>query len=216
MKVACYLIVLIVSVFAANAATGTNLITNGDFEQGNTGFNTGYTYITSGLVEGSYAITTSPHNIHEFYADYPDHTTDGVNMLMANGATNPDVTVWEQQVQLLPDVEYEFSFWLSTANEYEPGDINPADLQYFINNVPMGQVTAPTTYGIWIQESITWTNSPAYRSAYIRIVDTDISGWGNDFALDDISFEVVPEPATICLLVLGGLGLIRRKKQNRA
>ena len=38
------------------------------------------------------------------------------------------------------------------------------------------------------------------------------SDWGGTFFLDDISVTVVPEPATMILLGLGGLSILRRRK----
>ncbi|MFH1369887.1 MAG: PEP-CTERM sorting domain-containing protein [Planctomycetota bacterium] len=215
MKVTCYLMVLSVSIFATNAATGANLIANGDFELGNTGYNTGfntsYIYSPTGFPEGTYAVNTNPRNLNTLFADYHDHTTGAGNMLIANGATNPNVTVWEQILFVTPDTSYEFSFWLSTANEYVPSGINPADLEYFINDISLGIISTPEQYGVWIQESNFWY-SGASTTATIKIIDTDINGWGNDFALDDISFVPVPEPATLLLLGLGGLATMRRRR----
>jgi hypothetical protein len=46
-----------------NSSIGANLVINGDFEAGNTGFSTGYTYTDVPqdlLPEGHYAICTDP------------------------------------------------------------------------------------------------------------------------------------------------------------
>lgn len=212
MKAAYCLVIFAVSILVTNAATGTNLIANGDFEQGVTGFNTGYDYNSTAFPEGKYAITTNPKNNHPFYADYHDHTTSTGNMMIANGATSPDVIVWVQTVSILPDTNYEFSFWLSTANE-ALSDINPADLEYFINDASLGIISPPEQYGVWIQESKFWY-SGAYTSVTIRIVDTDTNWWGNDFALDDISFETVPEPASATMIALGAALFASRRKRR--
>ena len=198
-------VIVLLGISYAKTASGENLIYNGDFEQGAVGFNTGYVYNSTAFPEGTYSICTNPRNIHPFFADYQDHTTGSGNMLVANGALNPGVAVWEQTVSVSPDTNYEFSFWVSTANEYEPLiDINPADLEYFINGVSLGIVSPPFQYGVWIQESNFWYSGTS-TTATIKIVDTDTNYWGNDFALDDIRF--VPEPATILLLSFGGLAL---------
>jgi hypothetical protein len=206
---ASYLMAFVVSILVTNGAIGANLIVNGDFEQGNTGFNNGYSYSSDSLFpEGTYTISTNPRNFGTLFASYNDHTTGAGNMMIANGATISNVTVWEQTVSISPNTNYEFSFWLSTAND-APDNINPAELEYFINDVSLGMISSPEQMGIWIQESKFWY-SGAYTAATIKIVDTDTNWWGNDFALDDISF--VPEPATLLLFGLGGLATMRRRR----
>ncbi|MCJ7730193.1 MAG: PEP-CTERM sorting domain-containing protein [Sedimentisphaerales bacterium] len=209
MKVAYYLMVFAVSILVTNGAIGENLIFNGDFEQGDTGFNTDYTYSPTGFPEGTYAINTDPYNLAPLWASYNDHTTGAGNMMIVNGATSPDVVVWEQTISLSPNTNYAFSFWLSKANEGEGGD--PSELEYFINNVSLGVMNTPEQRGIWVQDSKPWY-SGTDTVATIKMVDRNTSWWANDFALDDISFETVPEPGTVCLLGLGVLGLVRRKR----
>ena len=60
-----------------------NIVTNGDFESGNTGFTSGYSYYTTnsntwGVIgqEGTYTINTNSANVHNNFGNYPclDHT----------------------------------------------------------------------------------------------------------------------------------------------
>jgi hypothetical protein len=88
-----------------------NLIVNGDFELGNTGFSTDYGYdpnTTSGL-NGEYEINTVP-----FYFDYDschDHTTGFGNYMIAGADFIPDQNVWCESVPVLPNTDYVFSAW---------------------------------------------------------------------------------------------------------
>jgi hypothetical protein len=201
--------VLAISTLAASTSMGGNLIINGDFEMGNTGFSSGYDYNDFAFPSCRYSITTSPRNNHPWYADYHDHTTGTGNMLLANGHLEPYVAVWEQTVAVIPNTNYEFSFWVSTANEADPSINNQADLEYYINDeYYIGSITAPAQYGQWIQATATW-NSEYNTTATIKIIDMDTEEYGNDFAIDDIRF--VPEPATILLLGIGAA--ILRKRQ---
>jgi hypothetical protein len=97
-------------------ASATNLIINGDFEAGNTGFSTGYQYYNGTdfqLIEGRYAIGVDPYNYHQAAASYGDHTSGQGNMMIVNGISSPDVTLWQQTISVLQNTDYEFSLWLS-------------------------------------------------------------------------------------------------------
>ncbi|MCJ7730192.1 MAG: PEP-CTERM sorting domain-containing protein, partial [Sedimentisphaerales bacterium] len=178
------------------------------FEQGNTGFSTSYTYTDSqpsGLdPAGYYAIGIDPSYYHLGTVSYGDHTSGYGNMMIVNGHTSPDVTLWQQTVSISPNTEYEFSLWLSNWD----GD-PPAQLEYFINDISIGSSSTPETTSEWIRFSKLW-QSGLNTMATIRIVDIETAWGGNDFAIDDIT--LVPEPGTVVLLGLGGLGLIHRKR----
>jgi hypothetical protein len=96
-----------------------NLVVNGDFEAGNTGFSSAYIYGTGGTYgllssEGQYAIATSPNATHMNFSDCVDHTPTGVgNMLVANGSGTPNTSVWCQSISVDPNTNY--LFW---AKEY--------------------------------------------------------------------------------------------------
>jgi hypothetical protein len=69
-----------------------NLIVNGDFEQGNTGFTTEYDMPTSstsqwGLLgdNATAAISTSPSEVHNNFCIGSDHTSGSGNMMIFNG-----------------------------------------------------------------------------------------------------------------------------------
>jgi hypothetical protein len=209
-KLVCFMLLTLSAFFATSAIGAQNLIFNGDFEAGNIGFSTGYEYSPGyyGLHdEGLYAIGPDPQYSHPDFALFGDHTlgVDDINMMIVNGATSPDVNVWEQSLSIFPNTEYEFSFWLaecsSTPNEYQ------ANLETFINGISIGKIE-PNQPGQWIEFSKLW-QSGANTTATIRIVDIETAVSTNDFAIDDISF--VPEPATLFLFAYAGLLLRKRK-----
>ena len=209
MKVTSYLVAFAVSIFVTSAAIGENLIFNGNFEQGNTGFNTGYTYTDTqpkGLFPGGYyAIGVDPSLYHTGTVSYGDHTSGYGNMMIVNGHTEPGVTLWEQTVAISPNTDYEFSLWLSNWD----GD-PPAQLEYFINDISIGSSFTPDTTGEWIGFSELW-QSGSNTTATIQIVDIETAWGGNDFAIDDVSF--VPEPASATILILGAT-LIASKRRR--
>ena len=69
---------------------GPNLIYNGDFELGNTGFFSQYIYNNTSLWdEGTYMVGPNPQTYHSHFSSCPDHTTGTGNHMIINGQSNP-------------------------------------------------------------------------------------------------------------------------------
>lgn len=171
----------------------SNLIVNGDFEAGNTGFTTDYVVGTGGTFgplssEGTYAISTSPNLVHTNFSNCQDHTPNpGAQMMIVNGSGNPNTNVWCQTVPVDPNTDYQFSTWASSALN----DNNVAQLQFSINGSVFGAVFSPTSAGCnWNQFYQIW-NSGIQTSAQICIVNQNTGVSGNDFMIDDISFAPI-------------------------
>jgi gliding motility-associated-like protein len=164
-----------------------NLIVNGDFEGGNFGFTSDYTYSPTNLVpEGTYAVLPNPQAAHPGFAACGDHTSGGGNMMAVNGAGTPNQNVWCQTVAIQPNTQYIFSAWVTSLHPS-----SPARLQFSINGGTIGPIfTAPSTTCTWLNFYTTW-NSGANTSATICIVNQNTVLGGNDFALDDIVFSPV-------------------------
>jgi len=166
--------------------TGANLVVNGDFSAGNTGFTSDYTYTTNGFPEGMYGVGPNPAVWLPNAPPCIDHTSGSGNMLMINGAQQADVNVWSQTVTVSPNTDYAFSAWLENITT-----VNPSILQFSINGHPMGNLlTANVNFCIWDQFYTVW-NSGSSTTAVISIVNQNTIFSGNDFALDDISFSPV-------------------------
>lgn len=166
--------------------TGANLITNGDFTQGNTGFTSAYTHTTPNTTEGQYFIGTNPQAWNGGMSACGDHTTGTGNMMMVNGAPVADVNVWSQAVTVTPNTNYAFSTWVQSVV-----NVNPAQLQFSINGKNISTlITASLPACTWVQFYTTW-NSGTSTTAVISIVNKNTVLQGNDFALDDISFAPV-------------------------
>lgn len=187
-------------ILTGSALSGNNLITNGTFSNGNTGFGSSYGYVVDGSAtnelqpEGLYTVTLLPSTTHTNFNSVPDHT--GVtspptirNQMVVNGATVPGVVVWSQTVSVNKDVDYQYSYWIQTV--VNGVDANPAQLQLFVNGVAAGpiKIANPTT-GIWTQFIYNW-NSSNYDTAVLTLVNQNTIAGGNDFALDDIVFQQV-------------------------
>lgn len=173
-----------------NVVVSGNLVSNGDFEMGNVGFGSSYGYpaepfTTSSLVpEGLYAIVNFPSTVHGNFTSSGDHTTGTGKQMVVNGATNPGMVVWSQSVAVVPNADYEFSYWVQTV--VNGNDSNPAQLQLYINGVASGSIfTANPTTAKWIQFVFN-TNAGSNTTLNLEIVNQNTIPGGNDFALDDI------------------------------
>lgn len=196
--------------FNSEYAFSANLIVNGDFEAGNSGFTSDYADGVTDLSGRTYMVIDNPSDYHSLASSYGDHTSGSGLMMAVNGWDEVDKIVWSQTITVSPNTEYSISAWISTW--YSP---SPAELQFLINSNSIGIVTAPSTTAAWENFSTTW-NSGATISASIEIIDLNTDGTGNDFALDDISMNVVPEPISSTLFLIGGatLGFRRLRKSK--
>jgi hypothetical protein len=178
----------------APQGTGKNLVINGDFENGNTGFTTAYAF-GNVRAAGTYVIGTNPSVAPGAYPDwcnYADHTTGTGNMMIVNGGPSATMTVWEQVVTVNPSTDYTFSYW---ATEVDRVSQSVPRLFVGINGTIVGisalSKVCPDNGGRWENFTFTW-NSGTSQSADLAIFDQNTDAAFNDFALDDISFSAVP------------------------
>lgn len=166
--------------------TGKNLIINGDFSSGNTGFTSQYNHATPNITEGQYFIGTAPNSWNPNFQNACTGRGGSGNIMMVNGNPVANAEVWKQTITVTPNTNYAFSTWIqSLFND------NPAQLMFSINGVTIGNtITATVPVCNWTQFFTTW-NSGNNTSAIISIVNKNTLVWGNDFALDDISFAPV-------------------------
>ena len=197
-----------------------NLLSNGGFELGPTGIQSNLTLSTDLMTEGHYFVDTNPHAYHPLWASIGGHPNDTGNMMIVNGSTIPNQMVWGQSgIAVSTNTFYLLSFWVASLY-----DANPAAFQVKINGTQVGSIyTIPSTVGKWTQDVVLW-NSGASNTANLGIFDQTVTANGNDFALDDISFDnpfapqaalaSLPEPGSF-VLVAGALcalyGSHRRK-----
>ncbi len=164
-----------------------NLIINGDFSQGNTGFSTDYNYVADlpnvqneMVPAGTYTVINNPNLVHTGFSACGDHTGGG-NMMVLNGAPSFQ-NVWCQTIAITPNTWYNVSAWVASVSPS-----SPAHLRFSINGVQIGSVVNATPIPCqWIPFNANW-NSGVNTTATICILNLNTASGGNDFAIDDIS-----------------------------
>jgi gliding motility-associated-like protein len=191
-------------VLTVHSRSSVNLIVNGDFSQGDTGFSSNYVYGTGGSLglltsEGQYAIDDNPQDTHRRFADCGDHTTGTGNMMVVNASGEED-SFWCQSVTVNEGTGYDFSAWMTSVN-----DENPAQLQFSIDGNLLGnQFNATADLCSWVEFSAQWT-APASAEVEICIVNVNLTPAGNDFALDDIAFQEICETTDTVTVTIADL-----------
>lgn len=183
-------------------------IVNGDFEDGNTGFSSDYAYVvppgSENILEGQYTVWTNPKEVHSKWTSMGDHTTGHGKMLLANGAGDSAAAVWRQEFPFSEGITYEFSAW---ATGVYPAV--PATLAFEVAGMPLGTLQLTQAVPGWRRFSATFTAVTSGPGDFV-IRDLSTAAVGNDFALDDISLVIIPEPTTAFLLLLLGASVSLR------
>jgi len=165
-----------------------NIIVNGDFEDGNTGFTSDYvvgSFSCFGLgyldCEGTYDVIDNPNDGHDNFAACSD-ADGGGNMMVVNGAANFQ-EIWCQEVCVNEGTEYNFSAWAASVNAE-----SPAELQFSIDGNLIGDLFSLTSdLCNWEEFEADWTAS-ASTTVEICVTNQNTAASGNDFALDNIAF----------------------------
>jgi hypothetical protein len=187
------------------------LVVNGDFSAGNSGFFTEYGYAADEAgnselyPEGLYGVGTSGQNYHgSFYGKEHSTPEQTGNFMIVNGSTTTigsparQRVIWQQTAAVQPNTSYYFS---AQAMNLHPS--SPAQLQFEVNGVLVGTIAdlnvapkpnsdATVNISNWVRfySNPTW-NSGAATTAVIRIINLNTEASGNDFGLDDISFSTL-------------------------
>ena len=176
-----------------------NLVVNGDFSAGNTGFTSpDYTYLPTTPISNEYTITTD-----EFLADpgigihFYDHTNPPTgNMLFVNGGSPAANTIaWQGTVPITGGDKYQFTAWYAYWTYDVTGASNPGLL---VKITPVGAgipssdtFVALTAANSWHKHLYIWNAPASATNAVIQIIDDNSGYFYNDFCLDDISFQPI-------------------------
>lgn len=157
------------------------LVTNGNFNGGNSGFTTNFSYNSDLQADGNYWIGTNAAQHHPQFAG-----TGNGNFLMVNsGWMHAGWEAWCQTHPVCPGQTYQLRFRaVSLASQGAP------TLQWYVNGDPTWvNHTAPLPQGNWQYFTTNYTVPAGVTSATFCIEVTSGNGVGNDFGLDDISIS---------------------------
>ena len=173
------------------ARSGDNVIINGDFAQGNSGFTTDYLYSPVGCW-GCYFVGNNPNQLNGGFLNCDDVTGEG-QMMIFDASDNAGLDSWCQQVAVTPNSDHIFIFHATSV-------IAAAQLPVLsvkFNGNPERTFNVAGGPCNW-QEFTTIWNSGAAVNAEICIENINTNtDFGNDWALDNIQLygtcEVIDE-----------------------
>ncbi|WP_235902761.1 PEPxxWA-CTERM sorting domain-containing protein [Sandarakinorhabdus oryzae] len=222
---------LFAAALLAMPAAASNLVVNGDFEAGNSGFSSSYGYVNAALTngtsmypEGVYTVGSNANDYHNLWASVPGQGGSG-KYLIVNGATTPTL-LWEQTVGgVTAGSKYFFeAFAVNVCCNANYGGANtPSTItfQAVQDNVvtTLNTFTTSNIAGLWQGFSNSYT-SLSGSAVTLRLINASTEYGGNDFGVDNINFSQtsilggVPEPASWALL-LAGFGLVGAASRRR-
>lgn len=180
-----------------------NLVLNGDFETGNTGFETEYDlaergycgwvsparyYDPSLIPESTYFIGEDASAYHPNFRSTAPH--GGTNQMIVNGASTGNAIVWRQKINVVKGRNYIFNAYGTSVHPESPARFNFSIRPRGGRSKVLGEETTLSGDRSWENFYEIWH---ADRSGQVTIslvnINTELSG--NDFSVDDISFEEI-------------------------
>jgi hypothetical protein len=191
---------------------GFNIFGNGDFEMGNTGFNSGLAYDSAGdCVLNSYTLYDNS-TINCQGNEQADHTSGTGNYMYVNlgilddfDVSNDGTIIWSKDTLLLEFQQYSFSFWVyseSTTNDTAP------TLEANIGGNLLGATSSlndsPLENGGWQEFCFNYiSEEEGVQTISITANYPETSSAAStEFFLDDISLNPLYSDAIPCELIV--------------
>lgn len=175
-----------------DCAPTTNLVTNGDFSNGTTGFTSDFTN-SSSCTPNTYSVEAEARDkcaASNWINDLWDNTSgnaEGRYMVISGDVFNWE-TAWSNStpINVQSGQTYTFSFWnlpsVTTSFSFQY-------LEVRIDGSLVGSVnTAPASQNDWTQYCFTWLSNTT-GSVTIEIRALSGNGGGRDYGIDDIHFS---------------------------
>ncbi|NDA26840.1 MAG: hypothetical protein EBZ05_08410, partial [Verrucomicrobia bacterium] len=190
------------TLFLAANSFAQNLVKNGNFSSGNTGFTTSYTYSTgnstnsSVFSEGKYWVGSQASLVHPDFSSAYDHTSTNSSgkFFIANGGPDTTQTIWQSDVIFVSQYNMTFRFEAWVTSLVSLSSLAPPKLYFEIGNgtswTPLGgevSLTSGISPGTWVLKYTDGILSLP-GNYYLRLRNNQSAAAGNDFGLDDIYF----------------------------
>ena len=210
------------------AANAQNLVVNGDFEAGNSGFSSDYAFApASNTTEGQYTVRSNPFPWNGLFISAADHTTGSGLMYVGNGSPVDGSVVWRSgSIGVTANTDYFFeAFVMNVCCSGPFAGNSPSILEFLVEGTATESLGIATTditlAGTWEGLSKSW-NSGANTSVVLSLINRNTAAAGNDFAIDDVflgttsTVTPIPEPETYALMLLGlgAVGAVARRRKS--
>jgi LPXTG-motif cell wall-anchored protein len=214
------------------STTAGNLIINGGFESGNTGFTSDYAYNVTTYAAGEYTIGSNASQAH---SGFVGTAYAGSNFFIGNGAEDTTQTVWQSQAFNVTEVGVSYRFEAQISSLVPPvwngTPLAPPSLAFEISSnggsswTGLGSTVDLTgaAAGEWF-ESYADTTLTQAGSYLIRLRNAQSAYSGNDFGIDGIYFGLAatspsagsstPVPGVGGIAAIAGLGLAGRRRRR--
>lgn len=177
---------------------GSDLVANGNFEQGQVGIGkTDYTFTSGCPRKDQYTITTNEGGLCSQEPWYLlDHTTGSGQYLAVGPSDLTTKVVWSQAVTVLPKTYYQFTTWVNNLMmERISGQPNSSVVLQINNDVLPLTLQIPYYKQEWRKLTNRWYSGDK-TTVLLKIIV--VSEYATDgFAIDDISFKGNCPPDTI-------------------
>jgi len=195
---------------------GENIFLEGDFGAGapnipsaDPGLAPGYRYSTNPPPnDGEYTITNGTSRWGSFaqtWVNIGDRSDDPTGYMMVVNAAEEPGLFYQQQVEVCPETNYEFSIEVISLNRVD-GDPNliAPNISFLINDEVVFNTGEVPIDEEWHKYGFTFTTSATAAIIDLSRRNNALGGLGNDLALDNISFRPcgpdfqLPETVTTC------------------
>lgn len=176
---------------------GNELVTNGDFEGGNTGFYPGMSFnVSPPLLEGQYTIDKNAFLYNGSWLG-KDHTSGKGNFMICNGKQFVASTIWYDSIPVDTNKKYRFGVWVNNIISPSAGSSLEPLLVLSINAQAVSKpIRIPKTPDKWLFICGEW-NADTSSIAAISVNALSKGLAGNDFGIDDVTFRKITDTVAV-------------------
>jgi hypothetical protein len=200
-KTVLFLILLIVKTITGFAQDQQkieypNLIKNGDFENGNTGFKSDFIFAQENSWNVGYYLVTDNVSPYLEGMAFGNPVPNTGKYFAVRVDANWNQRLWYDSVTVKPNTTYSFTCMLANISN---GLANPAFMKLKVNGktCSCSSQTLPEGSSEWTPLSMVYTTKSDETRIEISIVDEIVTQTRNDVGLDNIVFKELPEDTTI-------------------